>query len=199
MKIAKLHLGKEVKKYTLDIPPQEGSNSLYTFFDLLFKAIYPASNSTLSLEYRNLVQGERTILEFSKRLCVLSEKIGLDLEMEKLKFISGIAEEEIRETLLRADLTIYTFWGLVKYATSLVETLKLSTKGQEKGKEIKTKTSSKYFKMAKKKGLSRGQCYNCLKEFHCAVSCPQKFCKYCGGKTGIVKHFSLGCPQAKVE
>ena len=143
---------------------------------------------------------------FSKRLCVLSEKIGLDLEMEKLKFISGITEEEIRETLLRADLTIYTFWGLVKYATSLVETLKLSTKGQEKGKEIETKTklqefqvSSKYFKMAKKKGLPNGQCYNCMKGFHCALSCPQKFCKYCGGKTGMVKHFSLGCPQANVE
>ena len=160
----------------------------------------------MSLEYRNLVQGERTILDFSKRLCVLSEKIGLDLEMEKLKFISGIAEEEIRETLLRADLTIYTFWGLVKYATSLVETLKLSTKGQEKGKEIRTmikyqkfQVSSKYSRMAKKKGLSSGQCYNCLKEFHYAVSCPQKFCKYCGGKTGIVKHFSLGCPKVRIE
>ena len=206
VKIAELHLGKEVKKYTLDIPPQEGSNSLFTFFDLLFKTIFPASNTVLSLEYRNLVQGERTILDFAKRLSVLSEKIGLDLEMEKLKFISGIAEEEIRETLLRADLTIYTFWGLVKYATSLVETLKLSTKSQDKGKEIETKTklqefqvSSKYFKMAKKKGLPSGQCYNCMKGFHCALSCPQKFCKYCGGKTGLVKHFSLGCPQANID
>ena len=210
VKIAKLHLGKEVKKYTLDIPPQEGSNSLYTFFDLLFKAIYPASNSTLSLEYRNLVQGERTILEFSKRLCVLSEKIGLDLEMEKLKFISGITEEEVRETLLRADLTIYGFWGLVKYASSLVETLQLSTKFKERKKEarMETKTKNKtqalivstnYFRIAQKRGLSKGQCYNCMKGFHHAISCPQQFCSYCRGKTGKVKHFSLGCPKAKVE
>ena len=204
VKIALLHLGKEVEKYAFEISFQKEYQNLDEFFYLLFKTIFPAKYSTLNLEYRNLVQGERTILDFAKRLSVLSEKIGLDLEMEKLKFISGIKEEEIRETLLRADLTIYKFWGLVKYASSLVETLKLSTKFQ-KGSETKTENktqaflvSTKYFKMAKKRGLSKGQCYNCMKGFHCAISCPQQFCSYCRGETSKVKHFSLGCPRAKM-
>ena len=74
---------------------------------MLFKTIFPAKYSTLNLEYRNLVQGERTILDFAKRLSVLSEKIGLDLEMEKLKFISGIKEEEIRPFY---NDTTYTYY-----------------------------------------------------------------------------------------
>lgn len=207
IKIAFLHMSKEVEKYARG-ESLESCHDLHELFDLLFKTIYPASNSTLSLEYRNLVQGERTILEFSKRLCVLSEKIGLDLEMEKLKFISGITEEEVRETLLRADLTIYGFWGLVKYASSLVETLQLSTKFKERKEEARMETITKnktflvstdYFRIAQKRGLSKGQCYNCMKGFHHAISCPQQFCSYCRGKTGNVKHFSLGCPKAKVE
>ena len=209
IKIAFLHMSKEVEKYARG-ESLESCHDLHELFDLLFKTIYPASNSTLSLEYRNLVQGERTILEFAKRLGVLCEKIGLDLEMEKLKFISGITEEEVRETLLRADLTIYGFWGLVKYASSLVETLQLSTKFKERkeeaGMETKTKNktqaflvSTNYFRIAQKRGLSKGQCYNCMKGFHHAISCPQQFCSYCRGKTGNVKHFSLGCPKAKVE
>ena len=209
IKIAFLHMSKEVKKYAHG-ESLESCHDLHELFDLLFKTIYPASNSTLSLEYRNLVQGERTILDFAKRLSVLSEKIGLDLEMEKLKFISGITEEDVRETLLRADLTIYGFWGLVKYASSLVETLQLSTKFKERKEEarMETKTKNKtqalivstnYFRIAQKRGLSKGQCYNCMKGFHHAISCPQQFCSYCRGKTGNVKHFSLGCPKAKVE
>ena len=209
IKIAFLHMSKEVEKYARG-ESLESCHDLQELFDLLFKTIYPASNSTLSLEYRNLVQGERTILEFAKRLGVLCEKIGLDLEMEKLKFISGITEEEVRETLLRADLTIYGFWGLVKYASSLVETLQLSTKFKERKEEarMETKTKNKtqalivstnYFRIAQKRGLSKGQCYNCMKGFHHAISCPQQFCSYCRGKTGNVKHFSLGCPKAKVE
>ena len=205
VKIALLHLGKEVEKYAFEISFQKEYQNLDEFFYLLFKTIFPAKYSTLNLEYRNLVQGERTILDFAKRLSVLSEKIGLDLEMEKLKFISGITEEEVRETLLRADLTIYKFWGLVKYASSLVETLNLSTKFQ-KGSETKTENktqaflvSTKYFKMAKKRGLSKGQCYNCMKGFHPAISCPQQFCRYCKSETSTVKHFSLGCPQAKMD
>ena len=209
IKIAFLHMSKEVEKYARG-ESLESCHDLHELFDLLFKTIYPASNSTLSLEYRNLVQGERTILEFAKRLSVLCEKIGLDLEMEKLKFISGITEEDVRETLLRADLTIYGFWGLVKYASSLVETLQLSTKFKERKEEarMETKTKNKtqalivstnYFRIAQKRGLSKGQCYNCMKGFHHAISCPQQFCSYCRGKTGNVKHFSLGCPKAKVE
>ena len=209
IKIAFLHMGKEVEKYAHG-ESLESCHDLHELFDLLFKTLYPASNSTLSLEYRNLVQGERTILDFAKRLSVLCEKIGLDLEMEKLKFISGITEEEVRETLLRADLTIYGFWGLVKYASSLVETLQLSTKFKERKEEarMETKTKNKtqalivstnYFRIAQKRGLSKGQCYNCMKGFHHAISCPQQFCSYCRGKTGNVKHFSLGCPKAKVE
>ena len=209
IKIAFLHMSREVEKYARG-ESLESCHDLHELFDLLFKTIYPASNSTLSLEYRNLVQGERTILEFAKRLSVLCEKIGLDLEMEKLKFISGITEEDVRETLLRADLTIYGFWGLVKYASSLVETLQLSTKFKERKEEarMETKTKNKtqalivstnYFRIAQKRGLSKGQCYNCMKGFHHAISCPQQFCSYCRGKTGNVKHFSLGCPKAKVE
>ena len=209
IKIAFLHMSKEVEKYARG-ESLESCHDLHELFDLLFKTLYPASNSTLSLEYRNLVQGERTILEFAKRLSVLCEKIGLDLEMEKLKFISGITEEDVRETLLRADLTIYGFWGLVKYASSLVETLQLSTKFKERKEEarMETKTKNKtqalivstnYFRIAQKRGLSKGQCYNCMKGFHHAISCPQQFCSYCRGKTGNVKHFSLGCPKAKVE
>ena len=209
IKIAFLHMSKEVEKYARG-ESLESCHDLHELFDLLFKTIYPASNSTLSLEYRNLVQGERTILDFAKRLSVLCEKIGLDLEMEKLKFISGITEEEVRETLLRADLTIYGFWGLVKYASSLVETLQLSTKFKERKKEARMETRTKnktqaflvstdYFRIAQKRGLSKGQCYNCMKGFHHAISCPQQFCSYCRGKTGNVKHFSLGCPKAKVE
>ena len=209
IKIAFLHMSKEVEKYARG-ESLESCHDLHELFDLLFKTIYPASNSTLSLEYRNLVQGERTILEFAKRLSVLCEKIGLDLEMEKLKFISGITEEEVRETLLRADLTIYGFWGLVKYASSLVETLQLSTKFKERKEEARMETKAKnkaqalivstnYFRIAQKRGLSKGQCYNCMKGFHHAISCPQQFCSYCRGKTGNVKHFSLGCPKAKVE
>ena len=209
IKIAFLHMSREVEKYARG-ESLESCHDLHELFDLLFKTLYPASNSTLSLEYRNLVQGERTILEFAKRLSVLCEKIGLDLEMEKLKFISGITEEEVRETLLRADLTIYGFWGLVKYASSLVETLQLSTKFKERKEEarMETKTKNKtqalivstnYFRIAQKRGLSKGQCYNCMKGFHHAISCPQQFCSYCRGKTGNVKHFSLGCPKAKVE
>ena len=189
-------------------------HDLNNFFDLLFKTIYPASNSTLSLEYRNLIQGERTIVQYARRFRVLSEKIGLDLEMEKLKFISGITEEEVRETLLRADLTVYTFWNLVKYASSLVETLKLSTKFQVKKVETKTETrtetknetktqavlvSGRYFKLAQKRGLSKGLCYNCMAGFHHAIDCPQQFCSFCKGETSKVKHFSLGCPRAKME
>ena len=204
VKIALLHLGKQVEKYAFEISFQKEYQNLDAFFDLLFKTIFPASISTLSLDYRNMVQGDLTIVQYARRLSVLSEKIGLDLEMEKLKFISGIKEEEIRETLLRADLTIYKFWGLVKYASSLVETLKLSTKFQ-KGSETKTENktqaflvSTKYFKMAKKRGLSKGQCYNCMKGFHCAISCPQQFCSYCRGETSKVKHFSLGCPRVRM-
>ena len=210
VRIALLHLGKEVEKYAYEISFQKEYQNLDAFFDLLFKTIFLAKYSTLNLEYRNLVQGERTILDFAKRLSVLSEKIGLDLEMEKLKFISGITEEDVRETLLRADLTIYGFWGLVKYASSLVETLQLSTKFKERKEEarMETKTKNKtqalivstnYFRIAQKRGLSKGQCYNCMKGFHHAISCPQQFCSYCRGKTGNVKHFSLGCPKAKVE
>ena len=209
IKIAFLHMSKEVEKYARG-ESLESCHDLHELFDLLFKTIYPASNSTLSLEYRNLVQGERTILGFAKRLSVLCEKIGLDLEMEKLKFISGITEEDVRETLLRADLTIYGFWGLIKYASSLVETLQLSKKFKERKEEarMETKTKNKtqaflvstdYFRIAQKRGLSKGQCYNCMKGFHHAISCPQQFCSYCRGKTGNVKHFSLGCPKAKVE
>ena len=209
IKIAFLHMSKEVEKYARG-ESLESCHDLHELFDLLFKTLYPASNSTLSLEYRNLVQGERTILDFAKRLSVLCEKIGLDLEMEKLKFISGITDEEVRETLLRADLTIYGFWGLVKYASSLVETLQLSTKFKERkeeaGMETKTKNktqaflvSTNYFRIAQKRGLSKGQCYNCMKGFHHAISCPQQFCSYCREKTGKMKHFSLGCPKAKVE
>ena len=206
VKIALLHLGKEVEKYAFEISFQKEFQNLDEFFYLLFKTIFPAKYSTLNLEYRNLVQGERTILDFAKRLSVLSEKIGLDLEMEKLKFISGIKEEEIRETLLRADLTIYTFWGIVKYAVSLSESLKLSTKFQERKGEVRIKTktqefqvSTKYCKLAKKKGLPSGQCYNCMRGFHPAISCPQQFCRYCKSETSTVKHFSLGCPQAKMD
>ena len=55
------------------------------------------------------------------------------------------------------------------------------------------KVSTDYFKLAGKKGLSKGVCYNCLSGFHSASACPVGHCKFCKRRVDEVKHFSLGC------
>ena len=55
--------------------------------------------------------------------------------------------------------------------------------------------SSKYFKLAQKKNLGQGKCYNCFETNHNCFSCTHKYCKFCKCETEGSGHFSLACKK----
>ena len=135
-------------------------------------------------------------MHYARIFKLISGKLGINLETQQFKFILGINDMAIKEVLLRADLTLYDFQGLVKYAISLENSLTLSAGPSTERKvlsEEKVKISNNYYKLAKEKGLKKGLCYNCLTQYHPCSSCPIDHCKFCRRKNGDVKHFSLGC------
>ena len=131
-RIAYRHFGDKVKGYGFEVFEQMkkgGSYDVDQFFARVFGSIFPASFSTMMLEYDAMKQGCLRVTEYARIMRILCEAMEFCLEKERFKFILGLSDKEIRETLLRADLTRYDFEGLVRYSASLENTLLLSSRG----------------------------------------------------------------------
>ena len=103
---------------------KSGSYDVDQFFARAFGYIFPASFSTMMLEYDALKQGCLRVTEYARIMRILCEAMEFCLEKERFKFILGLSDKEIR-----ADLTRYEFEGLVRYSASLENTLLLSSRG----------------------------------------------------------------------
>ena len=163
----------------------------------------------LYVTYKKFSQKDLSLQQYGLKFRLLCAKMDLDLSNEKVKFIMGISDIEIRNILLKTDLSLYDIPKLISYGYGLLDTLSMVKECknvQESGKTRETKKeqvmgtkefvlSSEYFKLAQKKKLSNGKCYNCFKTDHNCFSCPHKYCKFCKSKTDGPGHFSLACKK----
>ena len=144
---------------------------LALFFSNLLQKTFPAATSSLSLVYDSFVQGDLTIVRYGNDFLFLCELMELNPVFQKFKFIEGLKDRSVRETLLKADLTRYDVRGLITYAESLSHSLSLlhdvSVGALSEGivtqrvleernvSQGEIKVSSKYFKLARDKGLRK--------------------------------------------
>ena len=209
-KIAWFHFENEVRHHASEVyfnMKKEGSFDLKNYFSKLFDSLFPVKDVQLYVTYKKFSQKDLSLKQYGLKFQLLCEKMGLDLSNEKVKFIMGISDVEIRDILLRTDLSFYDIPKLISYGYGLMDTLSMAResgniqegggiKEEEKGKSVSSKAlalSTEYFKLAQKKKLDTGKCYNCFKVGHNCLSCPHKYCKFCKGKTNGAGHFSLAC------
>ena len=197
-RIAYLHLDSNLDSYGSEIlhdMKKEQSFSLDLFFSKIFVQLFPAKNTALYVQYRDLSQGEESVVDFARTLRTLCKEMGIPIETQTFKFVLGLKDKDVRDAILRSDMASYNFQGPFDFAVSLGCSLSFCVKGREGEVEAGlVQVSKQYYKIAKEKGVKKGVCYNCLEGFHSCAICPFKTCKFCKKKNSVVKHFSLKCP-----
>ena len=133
------HLGKNFNLIGRDILNEMrscGKFSLEQFFSRLFESCFPASDLSLELAYRELVQGSLSIVDYKQDFKLLCGKIGIGHNNQKLKFVHGLASKEVRSILFRTDWAKYDIDGLVGFATHLVNIVGTGIGGSDYGGEM---------------------------------------------------------------
>ena len=139
-KIANLHLGEEISSYGDEIltsMEKDHSYDLSQFFIQLSKYVFPAKHSSVYLKYEDFEQGELGIVEYGRVLRCLSESMECPLWTQCGKFIRGLKDKEIRETLKRTDVDKYDFQGLIQFAVYLENNLERDRRVKEKEEQEK--------------------------------------------------------------
>ena len=187
---------QEQARKILEQMDSASNHSLNWFFSQLFGRVFPCSISLLNLEFSTFKQGSLSFSEYGLRFKVLCERLGLELQYQKIRFIQGMTTKRIRDVLLKADLNRYDIQGLIEYAAVLENVAMIDDQGENKTSGVSTiAVSTNYFRLAEQKGLRKGLCFNCLIGHHACVSCPSYLCKFCKKPNGQVKHFSLACEK----
>ena len=211
-KIAWFHYENKVRHHASEVyfdMRREGNFDLENYFSKLFDSLFPVKDVQLYVTYRKFSQEDLSLQQYGLKFQLLCAKMGLDLSNEEVKFIMGISDNEIRNILLKTDLSFYDIPKVVSYGYGLMDTLSRVREYenvQDGGGIRKTENeqvvsrkvfvlSSKYFKLAQKKNLGQGKCYNCFETNHNCFSCTHKYCKFCKCETEGSGHFSLACKK----
>ena len=217
VKIALLHMNEEVK-IDGDVVFKElkgkETYDLSVFMERLFSLNFPSPWSSLDLAFRELKQGESTIIEYSRRFKLFVKKLDLNLKAQKNRFLVGLKDGRVRESMYKQNLEMLDFDHLVRWCVTLTNNMKLERpnvsvfKGSEEGEapledrdggadacmKIMGVSLTKYWDAADKRGI-RGRCFQCFSEQHGATECPLKICKFCERDVKVAQHYSVICPK----
>ena len=221
IKISLLHMGDDVRNDADAVYKTlkgAGDYDLKKFMTDLFAINFPAPWSSLDLAYRELRQGDSTIIEYARKFKLFVGKLELNLKAQVNKFLLGLRENQVRSALYKQNLESLDFEAIVRWAVNLTNNMKLerASAGVHFGEETNMgcETSvlesregeneasykimgvpiSEYWKVMDAKGV-KNKCFQCFGEGHGSISCSLKRCKFCDKDTKIAKHYSILCPR----
>ena len=223
IKIALLHMDDDVRTDADQVYRDlrvMGIYDLNGFMSGLFSLNYPSPWSSLDLAFRGLRQGDLSIIDYARRFKLFVGKLELNLKGQVNKFMLGLKDPGLRSNLYKQNLEVLDFDGIVRWAVTLSNNLKLE-RGSGAGLavsackefdlsevslavgDVEEDSAYKimgiplnvYLKAAEAKGVSQ-KCFNCFGTGHGSVECGLKICKFCEKNPKSVKHYSLMCPKA---
>ena len=221
IKIALLHMDTDVRTDADTVYKNLRGVGLYnleSFMEGLFALNFPSPWSSLDLAYRGLRQGDLSVVEYARRFKLFVAKLELNLKGQVNKFLMGLKDPGLRSALYKQNLEDLEFDGLVRWAVSLTNNLKLERvnagvgvatewegdetclkmiegEGFDSAYKIMGIPLGKYLKAAEDKGVKL-RCFNCFGTGHGSLQCGLRMCKFCEKGTSQAQHYSLMCPRA---
>ena len=105
---------------------ETGMYDLSRFCDRVFKLSFPSYETSLTCGFRKISQQyptPTTIVGYARRFRVFTDKLEIKIKSNFLKFIEGLTNSDVRNSLLRYPYGTLEFNELVEYAVGLQNSL----------------------------------------------------------------------------